>query len=189
MTPPAPPPDPDPAPTRLIVLRHAKSAWPEMVADHERPLAPRGRRDAPAAGKWLAKSGYRPDLVVCSTSRRTRETWDLAAARLGTEPRLIHDRRAYEASAAELLRLVRESPRRVRTSGPVRTLLLVGHQPGVQDLVLSLAGRDEGDCLARAREKFPTSAIAVLALSGSWEALAPGTATLTDFAVPRGPKK
>ena len=63
---------------RLVLLRHAKSDWPDDVPDHERPLARRGRRDAPAAGRWLRKSGYVPDLVLCSTARRARETWQLA---------------------------------------------------------------------------------------------------------------
>jgi phosphohistidine phosphatase len=169
------------APARLVVLRHAKSAWPD-VGDHERPLAPRGRRDAPAAGRWLAGAGCVPDLAVCSTSRRTHETWDLVAAQFDAAPRVVFDHRVYGADAAELVEVVRETP------AHVRTLLLIGHQPGVQDLVLELAGDAEGDARARARTKFPTSAIAVLVLPVPWAALAPGAAVLTDFAVPRGAK-
>jgi phosphohistidine phosphatase len=70
---------------RLVLLRHAKSAWPD-VADHERPLARRGRRDAPVAGRWLRTAGRVPDRVVCSTARRARETWQLAAAELDASP-------------------------------------------------------------------------------------------------------
>ena len=66
-------------PRRLVLLRHAKSDYPDEVADHDRPLAARGRRDAPLVGRWLARSGYRPDAVICSTARRARETWDLVA--------------------------------------------------------------------------------------------------------------
>ncbi|TVL91587.1 histidine phosphatase family protein [Streptomyces sp. SAJ15] len=167
---------------RLVLLRHAKSAWPE-VPDHERPLAGRGRRDAPAAGRWIREAGRVPDLVVCSTARRTRETWELATAELGgAAPAVTYEPRAYAATAAELLDVVRGTP------DGVRTLLLIGHNPGVEELVSLLAGAAAGDALERAREKFPTSAIAVLAWSGPWSALAPGGARLTDFTVPRGPR-
>lgn len=171
----------EPAPPRLIVLRHAKSAWPEGVPDHERPLAGRGRRDAPAAGRRLYVTGCVPDLVICSTARRTRQTWDLVAAQLGASPEVVFEPRVYEASASTLVAVLRDVPERWRT------VLLIGHQPGVQDVVLSLAGGGEAEALARARVKYPTSAIAILSLSGpAWRHLAPGTATLDDFTVPRG---
>src|ERR1700761_5387448 len=67
---------------QLVLLRHAKSDYPEEVPDHDRPLAKRGRRDAPVVGRWLAESGHVPDAVVCSTALRARETWELAAAAL-----------------------------------------------------------------------------------------------------------
>src|ERR1700735_1567796 len=90
---------------RLILLRHAKSAWPDDVPDHDRPLASRGRRDAPAAGRWLRKSGYVPDRVLCSTARRTRETWQLVEEELGAHPQTVFEDRVYGASSAELLDL------------------------------------------------------------------------------------
>ncbi|GGV85772.1 hypothetical protein GCM10015535_32950 [Streptomyces gelaticus] len=122
-----------------------------------------------------------PDLVICSTARRTRQTWDLVAAQLGASPEGVFEPRVYEASASTLSAVLRDVPERWRT------VLLIGHQPGVQDLVLSLAGGGDAEALARARVKYPTSAIAILSLSGpSWRHLAPGTATLDDFAVPRG---
>ncbi|MFF0629178.1 SixA phosphatase family protein [Streptomyces sp. NPDC004296] len=176
---------------RLIVLRHAKSAWPEGVPDHERPLAGRGRRDAPAAGRWLRQEHCAPDVVVCSTSRRTRETWDRVAAELRPahpppagppDAEVLFEPRVYQATASTLLQVVRGLPDRWRTA------LLIGHQPGVQDLVVSLAGGGDDDALARARGKFPTAAVAVLTLPGGWACLAPGSATLTAFTVPRGPK-
>ncbi|MFD8542920.1 SixA phosphatase family protein [Streptomyces sp. NPDC059649] len=191
---------------RLVVLRHAKSAWPPDVSDHERPLAKRGRRDAPAAGRRLFADGYVPDLVLCSTARRTRETWELVAPELGARPEVVFEPRVYGASVAELVEVLREVPEQRRT------VLLIGHQPGVQDVVLSLVGEGVGEgvrpgegsrdgngakvgagagpgneeALARLRAKFPTSGVAVLGLSGAWADLAPGTATLMDFAVPRG---
>ncbi|WP_327251508.1 SixA phosphatase family protein [Streptomyces sp. NBC_01244] len=170
---------------RLVLLRHAKSAWPD-VADHERPLGPRGLRDAPAAGRRLRDAGCVPSLVICSTARRTRETWALAAAQLGAEVPVRFDERVYAAEPEELLEVVSEVPEEIRT------LLLVGHNPGLEDLALSLAREAvdaaEAEAIARLSEKFPTSAIAVLACTGPWRELAPGSARLADFAVPRGPK-
>ncbi|MFF3399947.1 SixA phosphatase family protein [Streptomyces sp. NPDC002659] len=167
---------------RLVVLRHAKSAWPDDVADYERPLAPRGRRDAPAAGRWLREADCVPDLALCSTARRTRRTWDLASAEFGGTTPVIHDVRLYGATEAELLDVVREAP------AHVRTLLLVGHNPGLQDLVLMLAGEADGVALERTRTKFPTSAIAVLRVPGAWSDLDEGAARLTEMVVPRGAK-
>src|ERR1700733_13027553 len=95
---------------QLILLRHAKSAWPNDVPDHERPLAPRGRRDAPAAGRWLRKSGYAPDRVLCSTARRARETWKLAEEAFGAQPQTVFEERVYGASTSALLDLARETP-------------------------------------------------------------------------------
>ncbi|MEU1460843.1 histidine phosphatase family protein [Streptomyces sp. NPDC005727] len=169
---------------RLVVLRHAKSAWPEGVADHRRPLAPRGLRDAPAAGRALAEADCLPDLALCSTALRARRTWELASAQWGTPPPVRHDPRLYGAAVPDLLEAVRETPREVET------LLLVGHNPGLEELVLALAGDGLDDTLERVRAKFPTSAIAVLAWRGTgWPALAPGAALLTSYTVPRGKKK
>ncbi|MER6133199.1 histidine phosphatase family protein [Streptomyces sp. NPDC001815] len=169
---------------RLIVLRHAKSAYPDGVTDHERPLAPRGRRDAPAAGRALAAVDCLPELALCSTAVRARQTWDLTAAQWGTPPPVRHDARLYGADVPELLEVVREAP------AEAKTLLLVGHNPGLEDLVLTLAGDSLDDALDDVRTKFPTSAIAILAWhGGGWESLGPGTALLTDMIVPRGRKK
>ncbi|WP_345697976.1 histidine phosphatase family protein [Kitasatospora terrestris] len=164
---------------RLVVLRHAKAAWPD-VPDEDRPLAPRGEADAPAAGRWLREHGVLPDLVVCSPARRTRQTWDLAQPELGADPRVVLDPRAYGADAEDLLGVLRELP------AGTRTALLVGHRPEVRDLVLLLADERESEPLARVREKYPTSGIAVLRVPTGWAALAPATAELTAFAVPRG---
>ena len=168
---------------RLIVLRHAKSAWPDGVTDHRRPLAPRGLRDAPAAGRALADADCLPDLALCSTAVRARQTWELAAAQWGTPPPVRHDPRLYAADVPELLEAVRE------VSAQTKTLLLIGHNPGLEELVLHLAGDGLDDALDEVRTKFPTSAIAVLAWHGDgWRSLGPGTALLTDMMVPRGRK-
>ncbi len=167
---------------RLVLLRHAKSAWPDDVADPDRPLAPRGRRDAPGAGRWLRKAGFVPDMVLCSTARRARETWELAEGKLGAHPRTTFEERVYGATGAQLLELVQQTP------GEVSTLLIVGHDPAVQVLTLELAGPPQGDAeaeaLARVRAKYPTAAIAALAFTAGWAALLPGEATLARFATP-----
>lgn len=167
---------------RLAVLRHAKSAWPDDVADVDRPLAERGRRDAPEAGRWLRDRGLLPDRVVCSPARRTRETWNLVAAQWDRVPPVDFDARVYGAGTDGLVQLVRGlDPRAV-------TVLLIGHQPAVQELVLRLATDAAGAELDRLREKFPTSGIAVLELDGPWSGLREGAARLVDFIVPRGPR-
>ncbi|WP_328441709.1 histidine phosphatase family protein [Streptomyces sp. NBC_00457] len=168
---------------RLVVLRHAKSAWPDGVPDHDRPLAPRGRRDAPAAGIALADADCLPDLALCSTAVRARQTWELASAQWGTPPPVNHDPRLYAADVPDLLSVVHD------VSAEVETLLLIGHNPGLEELVLALAGDSLDDALERVRVKFPTSAIAILAWYGtSWRGLAPGGALLTSMMVPRGKK-
>lgn len=166
---------------RLVVLRHAKSAWPDGVADRDRPLAARGRRDAPAAGRAIAETIGLPGLVLCSTAVRTRETWELAAAQWDTSVPVRHEPRLYAADAPALLAVLHEVPTEVGT------LLLIGHNPGLADLVVTLAGDGVDDTLDRVRTKFPTSAVAVLSWRGAgWPDLVPGTALLTAMTVPRG---
>ncbi|MBC3843297.1 histidine phosphatase family protein [Streptacidiphilus sp. 4-A2] len=161
-----------------MVLRHAKAAWPD-VEDRDRPLAPRGRRDAPVAGRWLRDQGLLPDLVLCSPARRTTQTWELAAAQFQARIRVHYEEQAYRADAMDLLALVHQAPEEVAT------LLLVGHHPAVQDLIVLLAGESAGDTLQRVGAKFPTSAIAVLVTTCAWAQLQPGGARLTEAVVPR----
>ena len=171
---------------KLVLLRHAKSAWPDLP-DHERPLAGRGRRDAPVMGRWLRAAGHVPDRVLCSTARRTRETWQLAQPELGTSPPVSFEDQVYEASTAQLLDLARHAP------PAVKTLLIVGHAPGIPELALTLAGAatpgdgdgGSGAVFDRMRAKFPTAAVAVLELTGPWDRLGPGVARLTSFVTPR----
>ena len=127
---------------RLILLRHAKSDWPD-VPDRDRPLAKRGRRDAPRIGRWLHEHGYQPDVVVVSAATRTRQTWDLVAPELGGLPAVHFEPRAYAASALTLLYLAQELPARYRTA------LLIAHNPGLSELAASLAASPESDKAAR----------------------------------------
>jgi phosphohistidine phosphatase len=156
---------------RLMLLRHAKSDWPD-VPDHDRPLAKRGKHDAPLVGRWLRDHGYLPEIVVCSDARRTRQTWKLVARELGGSPEVRFDPRAYAASELTLLYLARELP------AACRSALLIGHNPDLSDLARSLVGPD-GQGIS-----FPTAAVAVLEFDGDWPGLAPGQARLLDFTTP-----
>jgi phosphohistidine phosphatase len=164
----------------LLVLRHGKSDWPDGVPDHERPLAARGRREAPLVGRWLREQSRLPDLVLCSPAARARQTWDQVAAELLTAPAARYDDRVYEASAGGLLSVINETP------DEVRILLVVGHNPAIENLAGLLAG-EGGNAAAERRmaAKFPTAALAVLEFDGSWSGLEPAGARLADFFVGR----
>jgi phosphohistidine phosphatase len=137
----------------LILLRHAKSDWSGGEADVRRPLAKRGRHQAPDAGRWLAANIGRIDLAVVSPAERARSTWKLASAELGAPPATRFDERAYAASGSALLGLVRELP------DDVKTVVLVGHNPGLEDLVSMLTGQGV---------QMLTSGLAVMSVRGPW---------------------
>ncbi|MFE1907859.1 SixA phosphatase family protein [Streptomyces gardneri] len=165
-------------PRRIALLRHAKADW-NQESDHERPLADRGRADAPVVGRRLAETGIGFDLALCSTALRTRETWKLAVHELPERPRTVYEERLYEASLGELIALLNETPE------DVDDLLLIGHNPGMHALADALAGEAEGDVQSRMnRSGFPTSAFAVLTFSGSWKSVELGVARLTHFWAP-----
>ena len=162
---------------QLILLRHAKSDWPD-VPDAERPLAKRGRRDAPRMGRWLHEHGYQPEVVVVSTARRTRQTWDLVAPELGGSPAVRFEPRAYAATALTLLYLVQELPSRYQTA------LLIAHNPGLSELAASLAAPTVTDNGPRPQISLPTAAVAVFGFPGDWPALTPGHARLISLTTP-----
>ncbi|MFF9212023.1 MULTISPECIES: SixA phosphatase family protein [unclassified Streptomyces] len=165
-------------PRRIVLFRHAKADWPQ-VPDHERPLAERGRKDAAEAGRRLADTGIPFDLTLCSTSNRTRETWKLAVHELPHRPKTVYEERIYEASPGELIALLNETP------DDVRSLLLIGHNPGVQGLAEILAGAAEDEARERmSRRGFPAAAFAVLSFDAPWKSLEPGVATLVDYWAP-----
>jgi len=156
---------------RLVLLRHAKSAWPDGVPDAGRPLNERGRRDAPAAGRWLREHVDGLGVVVCSPAKRTRETWELVAAELADPPSPTVDERIYGAPPEDLLTVIRELP---DTAG---SALLIGHNPGVAELVELLGGQDR---------EMRTAAIAVLSWDGVWADAAADVARLDEHVTPRG---
>jgi phosphohistidine phosphatase len=141
------------APHTLILLRHAKSDWSGREDDHDRPLAERGRRQAPDAGRWLAVNVGPLDLAVVSTATRARSTWELVTDQLDQPPRSRYDPDVYAASAGELLDVVRG------LDEALGTVLLVGHNPGMEDLAEALTGE---------QVSMPTSALAVIELRGTW---------------------
>ena len=173
-----------------MLLRHAKSDWPD-VPDHDRPLAKRGRKDAPEIGRWLCAHGYVPDTVICSTALRTRQTWDRVAPELTGSAEVRFEPRAYAASALTLLYLCRELPDRCRAA------LLIAHNPGLSELAASLAAPPESDRAAgpaatgpavkdspRPAISLPTAAVAVFEFTGDWPSLTPGHARLTNLTTP-----
>jgi phosphohistidine phosphatase len=164
----------------LYLLRHAKSDRSDpALADSERPLAPRGRRDAPAMGAYMRHRKYRPALVLCSTSVRTRETLALLLPEFGERIAVEYDRKLYLASAEIMLQRLRE------VDEEVGSVLMIGHNPGMARLAALLAPRGDRHALARMREKYPTSGLAVVHLHvDRWEQADPGAGTLTDFMVP-----
>jgi phosphohistidine phosphatase len=168
---------------RLILLRHAKSDWPEGVPDEERPLGPRGRAAAPRMGTYLAAEGLVPDRAIVSPARRTAETWELAGAKLQRDGAVIEavtDGRIYAASARALLDVVREQP------DAAGTVLLVGHNPGIHDLARRLSGEGEREAVARLTTKYPTAALAVLDFrSDAWATCGWGGARLERFVTPK----
>jgi phosphohistidine phosphatase len=164
---------------RLILLRHAKSDRPAGVADRERPLNDRGRRTAPAVGAHLAKEGFRPDLALVSTALRTRETWDAMAAALGNpETRLQPE--IYEAPARRILDVIKTAP------DTAATVIVVGHNPGLGDLAVDLAGEGPRAARDRLALEFPTAAYAVIEFDAAhWSEIASDRGRLERFVRPR----
>jgi phosphohistidine phosphatase len=164
----------------LILLRHAKSDWPTGVPDHERPLNERGERDAPCTGDWLVAARRVPDLVVCSTAIRTRQTYALVSAAFAGEPEVVYTEDLYGASAGEMLEVVRAAPE------DAATVMLVGHNPGTQQLALALADDTHKELVARIYNRYPTNTATILETGSPWAALDPGGASVVDVASPRG---
>ena len=170
----------EPASSRtLILLRHGKSSWSDStLADIDRPLAPRGERAARKLAKYIRRKRIRPALVLCSPALRTRQTLEAVEASLGKRCVVEVVPQLYAASEQELLELLQALPE------PVSSVMLVGHNPGLQNLALVLAS--QGAHLPQLEEKFPTGALATLVVrSASWSALGPGEAELVDYVVPR----
>jgi phosphohistidine phosphatase len=161
----------------LLLMRHAKSAYPPGVGDHDRPLAPRGVREAALAGDWLRSHTPRIDAVLCSTATRTRET----LSHIGVAAPVTFCELLYDAVPGTVIDVIS------RVADDISTLLVIGHEPAMGQVSLDLASaEDSNDTVVRQiSAKFPTSAIAVLRTAQPWHRLGVGSATLVGFHVPR----
>jgi phosphohistidine phosphatase len=162
---------------RLLLLRHAKSSWDDpSLADRDRPLAPRGHRAAARMANHLRSDVPRPDLVLCSPALRTRETLDRMSNAFGDAVVVVDDE-LYGAGEGELLERLRAVDDRFET------VAVIGHNPGIHDLAIALAG--SGADLDRMEAKFPTGALAVLAFDRLWRDVSPGGGLLEAFVTPK----
>lgn len=150
----------------LVIMRHAKAASPEGVADIDRPLTTRGHADAAEAGAWLREQNYVPQLVICSPARRTRETWHGVALSMPDAPEVRYDPDVYAASPPRLLESIRA------VSASTQTVLLVGHNPTVSQLSILL------DQIGADPEGLRTCGIAAHAIEGEWADFAPDAVRL-----------
>lgn len=164
---------------RLILLRHAKAASHAGGGDAERPLTNRGRRDASRVGRALAEEGLLPDTAVVSNAKRTRETLDLVLDEISEKIPVHIEARLYHAAPEALIEALHRTPR------TIRTLLVVGHNPGLGDLAQALAGFGDRYARARMQAGFPTSAFAVLDFDvESWAEVKTGAGRLDRFIAP-----
>lgn len=160
---------------QLLLLRHAKSSWDDpALADFDRPLGPRGLKTAPLVGRALAKRGWLPDLALVSPALRTRDTWRLVSAEWKAKTPAEFVLALYEATAADILAKVRQA------DAAAGTLLVVGHNPGLEEFARRLAGvGSDATALRKLEEKFPTAALARFVVDGDWAGLRFGAARLT----------
>lgn len=164
---------------RLYLLRHAKSSWADTdQPDRDRPLAPRGRRAAQRLASHLDEQGIRPEVVLCSPAVRTVQTLELVRPGLGDDVQVLVEDELYGAGARQLLARLR------CLSEEVRSAMVVGHNPGIQELTVLLAR--ESALRDRAADHFPTAALASLAIRrGDWTALDRAGADLVAYSAPR----
>ncbi len=167
----------------LMLLRHAKSDWDNpALADYDRPLAKRGRKAAPRMGAEIAALGLRPDLILCSSAVRAKETLALVLPALGSPaPEVVYDDAIYMATPAALLTLIRMLPK----LGAPSKVMVVGHNPGLEELAQELVGGGGGAAQADLAAKFPTCALAAISFEAdAWSDVAPGTGRVQHFLTP-----
>jgi phosphohistidine phosphatase len=165
----------------LSLLRHAKSSWKNpTLPDRERPLSTRGMNDAPAMGRAMTERGIEPDLILCSSARRTVDTLGLVLPELKVEPKVVYEDALYHASPAEMFEMLRAIP-----PGASR-VLIVGHNPEIAALAIDLIGSGSKHMRDRIREKYPTAALAVINFTaGLWSSVDVNSGSLTLFLTPK----
>lgn len=165
----------------LFLLRHAKSEWSnKSVPDHDRALAPRGARAAAAMGQYLTHEGIEPHLAICSTAVRARQTWDVVSANWPLAPTVDYEKGLYLAGASGLLKRLKSF------DADLGSIMIIGHNPDIEKLILGLARKGRGDALSRAADKVPTCAFAEIHLPvDNWEDIEPGQAVLERFTAPK----
>lgn len=167
----------------LFLLRHAKADRPAAIDDFERPLNERGRKAAPKIGAVMAERGWRPDLALVSPAKRTRETWALIARALGDgKVAEFHDQ-LYLASATRLLEIVRAQ------GEAIASVLIVGHNPGIEELAARLAAEPQppagARALSRLKTKYPTGALTIIGFNvDHWKQVRAGSGLITEFLTP-----
>lgn len=162
--------------SRVLLLRHSKAARAEPgMRDFDRPLEERGTKHAIAVGEAMAAAGLRPHTVLCSTARRTRETWDAVSGALGAtadEVRFLDE--LYHSDVAGYLAAI-------RAAGPAESVLVIGHNPMTAEAAALLVGSGERGKVANMRTRFPTSALAIIGFSTPLDHVGPGAGTLETF--------
>lgn len=164
--------------TRLFLLRHAKARWAEPGSrDYERALELSGKADAEQIGADMLLAGYQPDKVLCSGAKRARETWDAMSRHVSVdEVRFLED--LYSSDASGYLDIIREH-------GGDGSVLIVGHNPMMEDLAAALSRDGEQEALTAVRRGFPTCGLAVIRFSTSLANIVPADGYLEDFLRPR----
>jgi phosphohistidine phosphatase len=165
----------------LSLLRHAKSSWSDpRLKDFERPLNERGETAAPRMGAFMARRGIRPDLILCSTAVRARQTLNLVLPHLKGAPELIYEDALYLASSATMLKRLH------KVGAEVSHAMIVGHDPGMHTMAVELAGSGSPGDLGRLAEKFPTAGLAVIVFDvDAWRAVHWGGGRLKLFTAPK----
>ena len=169
-------------PRRLVLLRHAKSSWESDAGrDVDRPLAPRGEEAAPEVGRFLAERDLWPEWVLCSPAKRTHQTWKRVRATGEIPPVVVYDPALYLASARTILARVKETPARITT------VMVIGHNPGLQELAAELAQRADPAVGAAVAAKFPTAAVLALAFeTADWAGVEDEPGRLLAWRTPKG---
>ncbi len=165
---------------RILLLRHAKSDWKDYtLADFDRPLAPRGRADAPRVAAWIREHNLVPDRVLCSAARRTTETWELMVAELGAIP-VVRRRALYHASTRTILDQL------VGLDDEAGTVAVVAHNPGIAEFACRHSTFGDERKIVRMRRKYPTGALAVLSFDiDRWADLPGASGTLEYYVRPK----